>query len=102
MSTSPAQLRAQLGLEYNPPTPLASGPPCVQGIISLYELGLELRIELREGENFASVDVGLGSIYTLMVRKETDGYSVTAACDGNVKQSFFPPQGRGRYWDTSQ
>jgi len=93
----------QLGMEYNPPTPFREGAPFVQGIMSLYELGLEIRVTLKDGENFASVDVEVaGPVYTLMVKKEDAGYFVTAACGAHCKRSFFPLQGRGRHWDTSQ
>jgi hypothetical protein len=95
---------AQLGLEYNLSTPFGADPPSVQGILSLYTLGLEIRVTLKEGENLASEDVKVaGSVYTLMVKKEDAGYFVTVACGAaHCKRSFFPLQGRGKHWDTSQ
>ena len=92
----------QLGLEYNPPTPFGEGAPFVQGIMSLYELGVEFRVNLAEAKPFASVEFGLaGSAYTLQVQVNEDGYSVTARDrEGQCKQSFFPLRGRGRHWDT--
>jgi hypothetical protein len=71
--------------------------------MSLYELGVEFRVNLAEAKPFASVDVEVaGSVYTLMVKKEDAGYFVTAACGAHCKRSFFPLWGRGRHWDTSQ
>ena len=95
----------QLGLHYNPPAPFGAGPPSVQGILSLYQSGLEIRLDLKEPEGFASIQVEVsGSVYTLEVKKtDSSGYSVTASDDinGNVKQSSFPLLERGTYWDTS-
>jgi hypothetical protein len=93
----------QLGLEYNPPAPFGADPPSVQGILSLYELGVEIRVKLAEAKPFASVGVEVAdSAYILMVEKDADYYFVTAACGAHRKRSFFPLQGRGRNWDTSQ
>ncbi len=104
MSTSPAQLSAQLGLQSNPPTPFGQGPRCVQGIMSLYKLGVEIRVNLPEGHTSAKVTVGVegSSLYTLEVQANEAGYSVTAYSDGHCKQSFFPLRERGTSWDTSQ
>jgi hypothetical protein len=92
----------QLGLQYNPPAPFGAGPPSVQGILSLYKLGLEIRLDLKEAEGFASIQVEVAaSVYTLEVMKtEGSGYSVTAYSDGHCKQSFFPLRERGTSWDT--
>ena len=94
----------KLGLQYNPPAPFGAGPPSVQGILSLYKLGLEIRLDLKEAEGFASIQVEVAaSVYTLEVKKtDGSGYSVTASdINGNVKQSSFPLLERGTYWDTS-
>lgn len=94
---------AQLGLQYNPPAPFGQGPPSVQGILSLYQSGLEIRVTLEEGSEYAEVKVTTESVtYTLQVMKKINSYTVTASdSNGNVKQcSSFPLQDRGTYWDT--
>jgi hypothetical protein len=92
----------QLALEYNPPTPFGEGPRCVEGILDLYTFGVKISLTLKEGEDLVSVDAEVaGSVYTLMVKKDA-GYFVTASCGAQCKRSFFPLQGRGRHWDTSQ
>lgn len=104
MSTS--ALPVQLGLQYCPTTPFGEGVPFVQGIMSLYKLGVEIRVNLPEGLTSAKVTVGVegSSLYTLEVQVNEAGYSVTARdSNDNVKEcSSFPLQGRGRHWDTSQ